>query len=185
MDEFLNRWQGDVCGRALDLGCGEGRDAIHLARRGYSVTAVDISAVGLAKLGADAKKEGVPVECQQVDVRSFPFQTLRFDVIVARTILDHLPQTDARKLADKMTTALAHNGLLFTTVFTIEDPGAKSEKKHASECAQSIKHYFDQRELRDLFPLLQLLLYQESYELDSSHGQPHYHGKANYVGRKP
>ena len=46
MDEFLNLWQRDVHGNALDLGCGEGRDAIHLARRGYSVEAVDISSVG-------------------------------------------------------------------------------------------------------------------------------------------
>ena len=184
MDEFLNSWQRDARGKALDLGCGEGRDAIHLAKRGYSVTAVDISAVGLEKLRTDARKEGKTVECHQMDVSSFALQENSFDVIVARTILDHLPQPDTQILAARMTLALARNGLLFVTVFTIDDPGALEDKNKASECAHHIKHYFSRNELRELFPHLQLLLYQEAVELDVSHGQPHYHGKANYIGRK-
>ena len=80
--------------------------------------------------------------------------------------------------------ALVPNGLLFATVFTVKDPGACADKSPASECAHHIKHYFKQNELRELFPHLQLLLYQESTELDASHGKTHYHCKANYIGRK-
>jgi SAM-dependent methyltransferase len=55
-----NRWveqemAGRVPGRALDLACGEGRNAVWLANRGWRVTAVDFSAVGLAK-GAELER---------------------------------------------------------------------------------------------------------------------------------
>lgn len=46
-------------GRALDLGCGEGGDAVHLARLGWSVTAVDISATALERTRAAAEAAGV------------------------------------------------------------------------------------------------------------------------------
>lgn len=46
-------------GRSLDLACGEGQNAVWLARRGMEVTAVDISARGLEKLNGLARKRGV------------------------------------------------------------------------------------------------------------------------------
>lgn len=46
-------------GRALDLGCGEGGDAVWLARQGWQVTAVDISATALERAAARAAEEGV------------------------------------------------------------------------------------------------------------------------------
>lgn len=46
-------------GRALDLGCGEGGDAVHLARLGWSVTAVDISSTALERTRRAAEEAGV------------------------------------------------------------------------------------------------------------------------------
>jgi SAM-dependent methyltransferase len=46
-------------GRALDLGCGEGGDAMWLAERGWHVTAVDISATALDRAAADARARNV------------------------------------------------------------------------------------------------------------------------------
>ncbi|MBF9066746.1 class I SAM-dependent methyltransferase [Streptacidiphilus fuscans] len=62
-------------GRALDLGCGEGGDAIHLARRGWTVTAVDISQAALDRAAAHAAAEGVAdrIEWQRHDLAvTFP-----------------------------------------------------------------------------------------------------------------
>lgn len=47
-------------GRALDLGCGEGGDAVWLAERGWRVTGVDISATAVGRAAAMAKDRGVP-----------------------------------------------------------------------------------------------------------------------------
>ena len=58
-------------GDALDLGCGPGRHAIPLARRGFRVTAVDLSAFHLAKARERAEAAQVAVEFVQSDMRAF------------------------------------------------------------------------------------------------------------------
>jgi SAM-dependent methyltransferase len=54
-------------GRALDVGCGEGADAIWLASRGWQVTGIDISQVALDRAAAAAGEAGVEVEWMQGD----------------------------------------------------------------------------------------------------------------------
>ena len=71
-------------GTALDLGCGEGADAIWLARQGWQVTAVDVSPTALDRAAAHARSAGVAelVDWQQHDLsRSFPAGT--FDLVSA------------------------------------------------------------------------------------------------------
>ena len=58
-------------GDALDLGCGPGRHAIPLARRGFRVTAVDLSEFHLAKARERAGAENVSIEFITSDIRSF------------------------------------------------------------------------------------------------------------------
>ena len=58
-------------GDALDLGCGPGRHAIPLARRGFRVTAVDLSAFHLTKARERAEAAQVAVEFVQSDMRAF------------------------------------------------------------------------------------------------------------------
>lgn len=55
-------------GRALDLGCGEGGDALWLAERGWTVTAVDISGTALERAQAEATRRGLTVDWQQRDL---------------------------------------------------------------------------------------------------------------------
>lgn len=70
-------------GSALDLGCGEGADAIWLARRGWRVTGVDISAVALERAARTAEAEGVTVDWRRHDLASsFPEGT--FDLVSAQ-----------------------------------------------------------------------------------------------------
>ncbi len=72
-------------GRALDLGCGEGADAIWLASRGWQVTGVDISGVALGRAAAQAEAAGVAerITWQRRDLgKSFPEGT--FDLVSAQ-----------------------------------------------------------------------------------------------------
>jgi SAM-dependent methyltransferase len=62
---------GARVGDALDLGCGPGRHAVPLARRGFRVTAVDLSAFHLARAHERAAAAGVAVELVQADMRVF------------------------------------------------------------------------------------------------------------------
>lgn len=72
---FAEEVSGLAPGRALDLGCGEGADAIWLAQRGWAVTAVDISTVALGRAAEHARAAGVGdrIDWQQHELgKSFP-----------------------------------------------------------------------------------------------------------------
>ncbi len=55
-------------GRALDLACGAGRNSLFLARHGYEVTGVDVSAAGLARARASAERHGLAIRWVQHDL---------------------------------------------------------------------------------------------------------------------
>lgn len=65
----------------LDLCCGQGRHAVELARRGYEVTGLDLSAEYLALTRQAAAAAGVAVETMEADMRAIPFDA-RFDAVV-------------------------------------------------------------------------------------------------------
>lgn len=72
-------------GRALDLGCGEGGDAMWLAERGWRVTAVDISQTALDRAGADARERNLleRIDFQRHDLpHTFPVGT--YDLVSAQ-----------------------------------------------------------------------------------------------------
>lgn len=70
---LLAHWAGRLEGtgatpRAIDFACGSGRNALFLARLGWHVDAIDISAVALERLMAAADAEGLPVRCVERDL---------------------------------------------------------------------------------------------------------------------
>ena len=70
-------------GRALDLACGEGRNAIWLAERGWRVTGVDFSEVALAKAAQPAASRGVEGEWVAADLVSYRPEPGAFDLVLA------------------------------------------------------------------------------------------------------
>lgn len=75
----------------LDIGCGQGRDALHIARCGHRVTGVDISKSGIRQLREEAEDEGLSVEAVVADVRSF-VPARDYDVIVVDRTLHMLDE---------------------------------------------------------------------------------------------
>ena len=68
-------------GRALDVGCGEGADAIWLARRGWTVTAIDISDLALRRAREAADRAGAAVEWVRGDALRTPSPARSFDLV--------------------------------------------------------------------------------------------------------
>ena len=62
---------------------------------------------------------------------------------------------------------------------------AREEHETISETASFVQHYFDEGELADWFSALETLKYEEFMKYDDSHGEPHYHGLAKLIGKKP
>jgi SAM-dependent methyltransferase len=98
-------------GRALDLGAGEGRNAIWLAGRGWQVTAVDFSTVALAKAAELAAARGVTgIEWVDADLRTYQPAPGGFDLVLLSYI--HLPPAESAALLAAAAAALAPGGTL-------------------------------------------------------------------------
>jgi len=67
--------------RILDVGCGTGRHSIELAKRGYSITGIDLSESQLARAKEKAKDAGVTIDFQKHDARALPFDG-EFDLAI-------------------------------------------------------------------------------------------------------
>jgi SAM-dependent methyltransferase len=93
-------------GRALDLGCGQGRHAAWLAAKGWQVTAVDFSDVALATARA-AEPE---VEWVQADLREYRPQEGAFDLVLYAFV--QLPEHERRAVLARAAAALAPGGTL-------------------------------------------------------------------------
>src|ERR687891_347975 len=99
-------------GRALDLGCGEGADAIWLAKRGWRVTATDVSRVALDRAARQAAAEHVAdrIDWQQHDLSiSFPAGT--FDLVTA-SYLPGTPEMPREQILRTAASAVAPGGIL-------------------------------------------------------------------------
>ncbi len=78
-------------GEALDIGAGEGRNALFLASRGLNVLAVDQSEVGMQKALRRANDRALKLHTKAVDLRDFQAQPASLDVV--SSIFVHLPST--------------------------------------------------------------------------------------------
>ena len=97
-------------GRALDLACGEGRNAVWLADRGWRVTGVDFSDVALAKAAELAASRGVDVEWVVADILDHEPEPRAFDL--AALLYLQLPRDDLLRAVRSAARAVAPGGTL-------------------------------------------------------------------------
>jgi SAM-dependent methyltransferase len=105
-------------GTALDAGAGEGADAIWLASRGWTVTAIDHSAVGLERAATAAHDAGVEIQCVVLDlVREVP--PAQYDLVTSHFL--HLPKQDQPALFGHLAEAVAPGGRLLIVGHDLSD----------------------------------------------------------------
>lgn len=170
--------------RILDLACGQGRHAVPAARAGHRVHAVDYSAVAVAQLVAFAEREGLAIEADCADLRSFEPAPGAYDAVISVSTLSHFDEPDLEPLAEKTVAALKEGGRAFVEGFTTADPAFR-QSPDASETAEALKHFFPPGTLAHLFSGLAIEEYREFVEDDLSHGPAHQHGVALLIARKP
>lgn len=103
-------------GEVLSLAEGEGRNAVFLARRGFRVTGVDSSAVGLEKARALADTHGVRIETVVADLADFDLGVERWDGVVS--IWCHTPPPLRARLHRSVVAALRPGGVLLLEAYT-------------------------------------------------------------------
>jgi SAM-dependent methyltransferase len=97
-------------GRALDVACGEGRNAVWLAERGWDVTGVDFSEVALAKAAELARARGVAVEWVAADVLEHEPPPGAFDLVAVLYL--QLPRNELARALRNAVRAVAPGGTL-------------------------------------------------------------------------
>ncbi len=140
-------------GTLLDVGAGDGRNALYLAREGFVVTARDIAATGLEKLSARAEAEGLKVATEVGDVRDMEGEG-RYDVLLCTYVLHHMPREDALAVIRSMQEHTSSGGLNAVSTFT--DKGEFYERD-----AQTSRFYPVPHELADLYAGWDILQYEE------------------------
>jgi tellurite methyltransferase len=107
-----DRWEM-APGRALDVACGKGRNAIYLAGRGFVVTAIDISAVALEKGRKQAEERSLSIDWQQADLEQLQFPAADYDLILNINYLQ-------RSLIPQIKTALKTGGHVIVETYLID-----------------------------------------------------------------
>jgi SAM-dependent methyltransferase len=99
-------------GRALDIGVGQGRNALYLAEQGWRVTGFDSSVVALRLARRQAKKRGVELDLERAEFSHYDFGVERWDLIVGSYV--HEPIVER---AEQIERSLAPGGLLVVEGF--------------------------------------------------------------------
>jgi SAM-dependent methyltransferase len=95
-------------GRALDLACGEGQNAIWLASLGWDVLGVDYSEVAVAKAQRRAEREGVAARFVCADLVEYEPEREAFDLVIVLYL--HIPSTHRASVHAKASAAVAPDG---------------------------------------------------------------------------
>lgn len=123
-------------GRALDIGCGIGADAIWLAGRGWTVTALDVSQVALDRAAARSRHAGVDVDWVCSRLEDATLHAAGFDLVTAHyPALRHSADRDAEKA---LLAAVAPGGMLL--VVHHADVDAEKARAHGFDIADFVSH---------------------------------------------
>jgi SAM-dependent methyltransferase len=111
-------------GRTLCIGEGEGRNAAHLAALGHQVTALDASAVGLAKAVRLAGSRGLSVSTVHADLADYEFEPAAWDAVVS--IFCHTPAPVRRRVHAGVVGALKPGGMFVLEAYRPEQLGYRT-----------------------------------------------------------
>jgi SAM-dependent methyltransferase len=106
-------------GRALDVGCGEGADAIWLGQRGWTVTAIDISEVAICRARVASHPAGASVEWICGDALQTPFRARSFDLLSMQ--YPALPKAAGEAAVRRLLDTVRPGGLLLAVYHDLDD----------------------------------------------------------------
>lgn len=95
----------------LDLGCGKGRLALEMKRRGFDVVGIDVNPDYLTMIRDQAEKEGLDINVIQGEAESLPFKSDSFDFINCSEVTEHA--NDPQKLLTECYRVLRSNGSMY------------------------------------------------------------------------
>lgn len=182
--------------RVLVVGCGEGRDAIFLARLGFEVVATEISEPGLVRAKESAAEKKLEIEFRLLDAHEPHDHLGEFDAVLMMNILQFLDQDSIPGRIEHFKSLVISGGIFSAQLFTVEDPvfNRLRESGEIQPGVLSIEdparnynvRYFEKGELASFFGDWEKIYYHEGLMWDKPHGTQtdfHLHGIAQMIAR--
>lgn len=132
----------------LDMGMGEGRNAVFLAEKGHKVTGIDISSVAVKKARLLAKEKNVVLKTVVGTLTKYKIKPESFDAIICFYFVD-------RKLNQKILNWLRPGGLIFYEAYTLKEYDKKNKQ------TEKKSYYLKSQELLTMFPGTKVLKFEE------------------------
>jgi cyclopropane fatty-acyl-phospholipid synthase-like methyltransferase len=164
--------------RAVDLGAGEGRDAVLFAERGLNTLAVDISPNGLEKAERLARERGVELETRQGDVNSLKLEG-GFDLVYSIGTVQYI-EPDNRAQRFEHFKEITEPGGIHALLTFVEHPDVAPAPDWGDN-----EYLYAPGELRGYYEGWECLHERGFVFDDDSGGELHQHAVEEYVFRKP
>lgn len=182
-------------GHVLDLGIGEGRNALPFNMSGFNIDGVDISETALSRCRENLDDSSSIINLDICDLRKYDIKKDNYSIIISANVLNFFKKSEVDGIIKNIKSGLKADGVVYLSVFSTLEPNykfLKSNKKENEveentfyiEERDSYAHFFTQEELLQHFNDFELICLVEGLEYDSSHGNPHYHGGIEFMARK-
>jgi len=150
LDRLLGEHEIEPC-RVLEVGCGTGTNAVHLAQKGFTVTAFDISPIAIDEAKAKAKGAGVSVDFSVGDALAPPKFNAPFSLVFDRGVYHVVRQVNLEAFMHTLSDATEAGSLYLVLAGNAneEDQEEGPPRVHASEMCRELEPFFELVELRE------------------------------------
>lgn len=100
----------------LELGCGDGRNLIELAKQGYIVTGIDLA--GKQQVEYCAQKQNVPVQFITGDITQIPFEEQQYGAVICSEVFHLLSRTEVQTVLERMKIATKQGGYIYISILS-------------------------------------------------------------------
>ncbi len=177
LDELIDLCPPAENRRVLDIGCGEGKDAVYMAQKGYDVTAFDLTENGIKKTIALAKDRGTKINAYVDDINTFETDK-QFDIIYSTGTVQYLFEENKTGFFEKLEKIIKPNGIVFINVFVeksfLELPPDWDKEEKMWKSGELFTYFADWKIER-----IDEVIFE-----DNSGGVPHYHCMDTIICRK-
>ena len=177
LDELIRLCPPSPGTKVLDIGCGEGKDAVYMAEKGYKVSAFDLTENGIRKTVSLAKNRGVEINAYVDDINTFEINE-QFDIIYSTGTVQYLFEENKDSFFEKLEKITRRNGIVYINVFVekpfLELPPDWDKEEKMWRSGELFTHFTDWKIER-----IDEIIFE-----DNSGGIPHYHCMDTIVCRK-